>query len=96
MLLAAIEDHGTRVAASIERRVLAGLAGGCSLPLGCLVRRIDGRWTAVAFLGHEAAAGIDCRETGPAASLAQQVLARLVVGGFAPKPPRPLSPLHPG
>lgn len=43
-LLSALHHHETATAVGIERTVLAGLAGGCSLPLGCLARRHQGRW----------------------------------------------------
>jgi hydroxymethylbilane synthase len=79
-LLADIDDRATRCAVSIERRVLAGLAGGCSLPLGCLVRREDGRWTAVAYLGGPLGTGVTIRATAEAARLADIVLERLVRG----------------
>jgi hydroxymethylbilane synthase len=44
-LLAAINHPLTHRAITIERTILADLEGGCSLPLGCLVRRDrDGTW----------------------------------------------------
>jgi hydroxymethylbilane synthase len=50
--LAAISHLPTWRAIDIERRILADLEGGCSLPLGCLVRRsADGRWQARIRLG---------------------------------------------
>lgn len=56
VLLAAIDHPATRRAIGIERRILADLEGGCSLPLGCLVRRdADGRWHARIRLGDLAA-----------------------------------------
>ena len=50
--LAAISHLPTWRAIDIERRILADLEGGCSLPLGCLVRRTAaGRWQARIRLG---------------------------------------------
>ena len=50
--LAAISHPPTWRAIDIERRILADLEGGCSLPLGCLVRRTaGGRWQARIRLG---------------------------------------------
>lgn len=52
ILLAALDHRPTRLATASERAVLSGLAGGCSLPLGCLVRRQpEGAWRLVARLG---------------------------------------------
>ncbi len=50
-VLAAINHRETAAAVAIERGVLAGLAGGCSLPLGCLAERRHGSWRLVARLG---------------------------------------------
>ena len=50
--LGAISHLPTWRAIAIERRILADLEGGCSLPLGCLVRRTAaGRWEARIRLG---------------------------------------------
>ena len=50
--LAAISHLPTWRAIDIERRILADLEGGCSLPLGCLVRRTaTGGWQARIRLG---------------------------------------------
>lgn len=43
-VLANLHHRETATAVGIERTVLAGLAGGCSLPLGCFARRRAGRW----------------------------------------------------
>lgn len=53
ILLAPLHHRETATAVSIERTVLAGLAGGCSLPLGCHARRRDGRWHLRARLGAD-------------------------------------------
>ncbi len=75
-LLTAINHRETAVAVAIERHVLAGLDGGCSLPLGCLVRRIHGSWRLVARLG--AADGLrSVRLNGPADILAGRALVTL-------------------
>ena len=51
-LLQAIDHAPTRRAITIERQILAELEGGCSLPLGCLVRRDrEQRWHARIRLG---------------------------------------------
>ncbi len=43
--LSAIDHRPTHLAIDLERAVLAGIGGGCSLPLGCLAARAaDGRW----------------------------------------------------
>lgn len=76
LLVAAIADRTTAIAVGIERQVLAGLAGGCSLPLGCHAARRAGGWTMVARLGT--ANGLRCwREDGPAESLPARALAAL-------------------
>jgi porphobilinogen deaminase len=62
----------------IERAVLAGLAGGCSLPLGCLARRgADGGWRLRVRLGQDQGALRELDLAGPARDLAAQALARL-------------------
>ncbi len=52
-LLAGLHHHDTAIAVGIERSVLAGLSGGCSLPLGCFARRRAGRWELRIRLGRE-------------------------------------------
>ena len=71
-LLMALDDPATHVAVELEREVLAALDGGCSLPLGCHVRRLaDGRWRLVAALGG--ATGLRrCDISGPRADLARR------------------------
>lgn len=75
-LLAAISHRDTATAIGIERSVLAGLAGGCSLPLGCLAQRIRGSWRLVARLGLDGGLRT-VRLDGPAAMLAERALAQL-------------------
>ena len=75
-LVAALHHHQTATAIGIERAVLAGLAGGCSLPLGCHARRVAGRWTLRVRLGG--AAGLsEATLSGAAAGLPAQALAIL-------------------
>lgn len=52
-LLYCLHHTDTARAVAVERELLAGLGGGCSLPLGCLVRRHQGRWLARARLGGD-------------------------------------------
>jgi len=52
-LLADLHHRDTATAVGIERTVLAGLAGGCSLPLGCFARRREGRWELRLRLGRD-------------------------------------------
>ena len=49
--LSRLEHRDTAKAVSIERTVLSGLRGGCSLPLGCLAERTADGWTIQACLG---------------------------------------------
>jgi len=80
--LAALDHHATRAAITIERTVLAGLRGGCSLPLGCLARRIDGRWRLVVRLGRDdGSLHTVTIEAVSADGLAQRMLAALMGGG---------------
>ncbi len=75
-LLAAIEHAPTRTATDLERALLARLGGGCSLPLGCLAARVDGRWRLRARFGTTR--GLDEADlTGPAMGLVDGALARL-------------------
>ncbi len=52
-LMAGLHHPDTATAVAIERTVLAGLSGGCSLPLGCFARRREGRWELRIRLGRE-------------------------------------------
>ena len=52
-LLSDLHHRDTATAVGIERTVLAGLAGGCSLPLGCFARRREGRWELRIRLGRD-------------------------------------------
>jgi hydroxymethylbilane synthase len=75
-LLACLHHHETATAVGIERDVLAGLAGGCSLPLGCLARRSDGRWCLRLRLGSEQGLR-ELALSGAAGGLAATALAAL-------------------
>ncbi|TVR43416.1 MAG: hydroxymethylbilane synthase [Planctomycetota bacterium] len=75
-LLDALDDRLSRRAAELERRVLAGLRGGCSLPLGCYAQRRGTRWHLSARWGHDQGMReIHCQ--GPAEGLAERALAAL-------------------
>ena len=52
MLLGGFNHPESATAVGIERTILAGLAGGCSLPLGCFARRRQGRWQLRIRLGR--------------------------------------------
>lgn len=76
-LLAALAHRPTEVAVGIERAVLAGLRGGCSLPLGCLVRQQGLGWRLHACLARENRPLQRIRMQGPATGLAERALAAL-------------------
>jgi hydroxymethylbilane synthase len=75
-LLSCLDHAETTQAVGIERRVLAGLAGGCSLPLGCLARRQGGRWMATARLGRDGGL-LAAVAYGSAPAVSEQLLAVL-------------------
>lgn len=52
-LLACLDHQATHRAVAIERAVLGGLRGGCSLPLGVHVRQWQGRWELIARLARD-------------------------------------------
>ena len=52
-LLSCLNHRSTAVAVGIERQVLAGLSGGCSLPLGCLAQPHASGWQVIARLGQD-------------------------------------------
>ena len=74
--LAAIADRTTTTAITIERSVLAGLAGGCSLPLGAHAWRDADGWQLRVRLGT-ATRLIEGAWRGPAAELPSRALAGL-------------------
>jgi hydroxymethylbilane synthase len=75
-LLSCLDHAETAQAVGIERTVLAGLAGGCSLPLGCLARRRGLAWQASARLGRDGGL-LQAVAQGAAAAVAGQLLAAL-------------------
>jgi hydroxymethylbilane synthase len=77
-LLRGLHHHRTGMAVGIERTVLAGLAGGCSLPLGCFARHRDGRWQVRVRLGRDHGLAELALE-GAAAGLPARVLRQLGV-----------------
>lgn len=76
-LLQRIDHHETRIAVGIERQVLHGLRGGCSLPFGCLVRRHELRWHCYARLSNDEQPARTVSCIGHASALAAQVLRAL-------------------
>jgi hydroxymethylbilane synthase len=79
-LLAALDHRPTACAIGLERAVLAGLAGGCSLPLGCLAwRDRAGAWRLHARLGH-AGGIIETTVGGSLGDLAERALRALDAG----------------
>lgn len=77
-LLADLHHRDTATAVGIERTVLAGLAGGCSLPLGCFARRQAGSWQVRMRLGRESGLQ-ELAEHGASGILAERIL-RLLQG----------------
>lgn len=53
VLLAALHETDSARAVALERAVLAGLRGGCSLPLGCYATRTRATWHLTACLADE-------------------------------------------
>jgi hydroxymethylbilane synthase len=76
-LLSVLTHRPTQLAVGIERAVLAGLRGGCSLPLGCLVRRAGLGWRLDACLARDGQPLRRIELHGPAAGLAERALAAL-------------------
>lgn len=76
-LLAALAHHDTATAVSIERAVLAGLRGGCSLPLGVHAQRRAGRWSLIARLARDGEPLRTVELAGLAEDLAERCLVAL-------------------
>ena len=84
-VISVLADHDTTLAVLAERAVLAGLRGGCSLPLGCLVWRQGTQWHAAARLDHGEAydpatvaqAPATVRYSGPYGGLVEHLLSQL-------------------
>jgi hydroxymethylbilane synthase len=75
-LLRCLGHRDTTLAVTLERAVLAGLSGGCSLPLGCFAHRTPGGWMIRARLGHRGRI-IEAAELGLMDGMAQRILATL-------------------
>jgi hydroxymethylbilane synthase len=75
-LLACLHHRETATAVAIERTVLAGLAGGCSLPLGCLALRDAVGWRLRLRLGRGAGL-VELDERGAASELPTRALRAL-------------------
>ncbi len=73
-ILSYINHHITHQAISIEREVLSGLRGGCSLPLGCFVSPVELKWQLHAVLGKENGELKKIHLTGNRNNLARQTL----------------------
>jgi hydroxymethylbilane synthase len=76
-LLGALTDRDTMIAVTVEREVLGDLAGGCSLPLGCFVRRSGSRWLACVSLGVDGSVRHRFELRGQPAELGRDILTRL-------------------
>lgn len=77
-ILAALDHGPTATAVGIERAVLAGLRGGCSLPFGCLVQRDrTGRWQLTAHLADSDGSLRMVRLVGASVDLAARALDQL-------------------
>jgi len=83
--VAQLDDADTRAAVSAERAVLAGLGGGCSLPLGVRAQQRRGEWTVAAELwGPDGERAADERQGPDGAAVAAQVAATLMASGLVP------------
>lgn len=76
VLLSCLHHRETATAVTIERTVLAGLAGGCSLPLGCLALRDEAGWRLRVRLGRGNGL-VELDERGAAGALPSRVLRAL-------------------
>ena len=77
-LLAPLHHRPSAIAIAIERKVLNGLQGGCSLPLGCLVEQKELRWQLHASLGKDDQSLIKVELQGNSSDLAQRALEQLL------------------
>ncbi len=82
-LVASLDHADTRAAVSAERAVLAGIGGGCSLPLGVHASRSDDTWEIRATLfAPEGPDRLDEHGTGPEAlELARRLAQALISRG---------------
>jgi hydroxymethylbilane synthase len=74
LLCAAIDDAESHRAIVIERQVLSGLQGGCSLPLGCYARCRHGIWHLRVRLAQADGRLRELSLQGPATQLARRAL----------------------
>jgi len=83
--VAQLDDPDTRAAVSAERAVLAGLGGGCSLPLGVRARQSGREWTVAAELwGPDGQRAFDERQGADSRAVAAEVAATLMASGLMP------------
>ena len=70
-LLAPLDDAASAAELACERAFSARLEGGCSVPLGCLARAVNGKLTVVGFLGcPDGSQGLRDRIAGPLSAAA--------------------------
>ena len=77
-LLAPLHHRQTHIAISLERKVLNGLQGGCSLPLGCYVEQDGLYWCLHARLGKDNNSVHKVSLRGHQGDLAQRALDQLL------------------
>lgn len=80
---AALNHAATRQAVEAERAVLAGIGGGCSLPLGTFARRVGSQWEvhATLFLPEKGTRLDETRTGADPGALAREIAAAFVAGG---------------
>ncbi len=76
-MIESIGCYETECAVTVERTILAGLEGGCSLPLGVFTQRIGNRWLTKACLASENGDLKVAVAAGPLAGMADAILAQL-------------------
>ena len=82
--VSALDHAPTRRAVDAERAVLAGIGGGCSLPLGTFARPVDGGWELRATLFVNGRSRLDeVRRGDDPSALARDIAAAFVAGGAA-------------
>ena len=81
--VAVLDDAATRTAVEAERGVLAGLGGGCSMPLGAWAEPMEGGWRVSASLFREdGSARLDeSREGADPSALARECAEALLARG---------------
>ena len=73
-IIAKLRHHQSAIAVGIERQILHGLRGGCSLPFGCYVYRKKSTWHCHAALADTSGKLQHVYCSGPATTLAQHCL----------------------